>query len=69
MESRKRRLINAAWGSVQMRSRTWRLVTVALALALLGGCSFSFLSSKRKTDVEVVVAFTGNNNGELKPCG
>ena len=52
-----------------MRCRIWRLVTVALALALLGGCSFSFLSSKRKTDVEVVVVFTGNNNGELKPCG
>lgn len=69
MESRKKLLINAAWGSVQMKSRTWRLVTVALALALLGGCSFNLFSSKRKTDVEVVVVFTGNDNGELKPCG
>ena len=53
-----------------MRSKFWRLAALVLVVVLLGGCSFGFLSSKkRKTDVEVVVLFTGNTNGELVPCG
>jgi hypothetical protein len=53
-----------------MSSKVWRVSVLTMILAILGGCSFGFLSSrKRSTDVEVVVAFTGNTNGELVPCG
>lgn len=49
-----------------------RLILTALlsALVLWGGCSLGKMSSKERTgDVEVVVLFTGNTNGELVPCG
>ena len=52
-----------------MKARTWRHTALFLALTVLGGCSFGMLSSKRETDVEVVILFTGNTNGELVPCG
>ncbi len=53
-----------------MRMKIWRLTALLLAIVLIGGCSFGFLSSKkRKADTEVVILFTGNNNGELTPCG
>jgi hypothetical protein len=52
-----------------MKPWTWRLTAVALALVVFGGCSFGLFSKKRTTDVEVVILFTGNTNGELVPCG
>jgi hypothetical protein len=53
-----------------MSSKVWRISVLAVVFAVLGGCSFGLLpSKKRSTDVEVVVAFTGNTNGELVPCG
>jgi hypothetical protein len=51
-------------------SKRIKVTALILALTMLGGCSFGFLSSKERTeDVEVVVLFTGNTNGELVPCG
>lgn len=51
-------------------SKRIRLTALILAIAVLGGCSFGMLSSKQRTeDVEVVVLFSGNTNGELVPCG
>jgi hypothetical protein len=51
-------------------SKRLRLAAAVLALAVLGGCSIGKLSSKERTeDVDVVVLFTGNTNGELVPCG
>jgi len=53
-----------------MSSAKVRVLCLALAVALLSGCSFGFLSSKKRlTDTKVVIVFTGSNNGELKPCG
>jgi len=56
-------------GAVAMRTRTLQFTALVLALVVLGGCSFGLFSKKRKTDVEIVVLFTGNTNGELAPCG
>ena len=51
-------------------SRRNRLIALLVALAVMGGCSFGALSSKKRAeDVEVVVLFTGNTDGELVPCG
>ena len=53
-----------------MNNARVRIVALALMIAVVGGCSFGFLSSKkRKTDTEVVILFTGSDNGELVPCG
>jgi hypothetical protein len=57
-------------GVTLITSKRIKLTALLLALAVLGGCSFGMLSSKKRVeDVEVVVLFTGNTNGELVPCG
>lgn len=53
-----------------MNSARLRVTALILMLTVIGGCSFGFLSSKKRTtDVEVVFLFTGSNDGELAPCG
>ena len=53
-----------------MNSARLRITALILMIVLLGGCSFGFLSSKKRTtDVEVTLVFTGSTDGELVPCG
>jgi len=56
-------------GAGAMKPKIQLMTAIALSLVFLGGCSMGLFSKKRTTDVEVVILFTANTNGELVPCG